>query len=109
MKTSNKPTRTAAKVEAVDVKVIERFHPHSRANRIANLVVGACISEATRLDFDSATREDRDNAIADLKSNMSKAASQAAQRSGHKFTTEVGEFITRSGDLILTAVVTRLA
>lgn len=65
------------------------------------------MAEAKRLIVDDTTRQEIDDAIASLKSTMSKAASRASDRTGHKYMTEVGQFFTRFNDIIVTAVVTR--
>ena len=110
---TTKPTRKPAAQPALPLEgeadQMQRFHPHSRANRIAALGIGESVSEAKRLDFDNTTKAEVEEVMDNLKSTMSKTAVLAAQRSGHTFTTEVGEFITRSGDIIVTAVVTRTA
>lgn len=113
MATTTKPTRKPAVQPALPLdgepEQMQRFHPESRANRIADLGIGESLAEAKRLDFDNTTKAEVDEVIQNLKSTMSKVAVRAAQRSGHTFTTEIGQFITRSGDIIVTAVVTRTA
>lgn len=111
MATANNTRRTAAKsAETTEAQNgMQRFHPHSRANRIAALVAGESIAEAKRLDIDESARDEIRIAADELKSTMSKAAVLAAQRSGNTYITEIGQFFTRSGDIIVTAVVTRTA
>lgn len=107
---SNSNKGRAKTAESLDAAApMQRFHPHSRANRIAALEAGESIAEAKRLDIDESARDEISIAVDDLKSTMSKAAVLAAQRSGNTYITEIGQFFTRSGDIIVTAVVTRTA
>lgn len=87
---------------------LQRHHPNSRANVVAELAVGQSYSESRRLVFDETKKLDVEEARADLKNILTKVASLAATRSGHKYTTESGEFFTRSGDIIVSVVVTRI-
>lgn len=112
MTTTKQPQKKvdpATQPEVVDPQAVERYYPNSRANRIASLSIGESVSEAKRLDFNQATKDDIESVTANLKSTMSKAAVLAAQRCAGKFATETGQFLTRSNDLILVAVVTRTA
>ena len=91
------------------VQPVQRVHPNSRPNRMAELEKGESVSEARRISIDHATKDSMEEAYTSLKSVMSKAANFATKRSGYQFITEMGDFRTRSGDLIVVAVVTRIA
>lgn len=99
----NDPPMGSQPQEPVDVQ-----KTLSRANRIAVLDIGECVSESIRFDFDQTAKADINNAITVLKGLMSKESSRATARTGNKYTTEVGSFTTRSYDIIVTAVVTRV-
>lgn len=90
------------------IQTPQRIHPDSRPNRLAALEIGESISEARRIDLDTSPKDTIEAETEKLKSVMSKAANFATKRSGYKFITEVGDFRTRSGDLMVVAVVTRL-
>lgn len=102
-------TKTQLLPEPRIVEPTQRFHADSRPNRLVGLGTGQSASESVRLDFNTSTKEEMDSAIVSLRQTMSKAADQASRRSGYKFVTETGQFITRSGDIVVTAVVTRTA
>lgn len=107
-KSSTKVPATKAKPATVAPTELQRIHPDSRPNQIARLDVGESLSHAVRMDFSATDREEIESKRSTLKSTMSKAAVAAAARSGGKFITEIGDFRTRSGDIIAVAVVTRL-
>lgn len=101
--------RAVAAKQSPKPKIVQmqRFHPDSRANRVAGMEVGVSISEAVRIDLGEADRDHISMEAERLKSTMSKAATLARMRSGREFVTESGEFMTRSGHLVLVTVVTR--
>lgn len=104
---ATKTVKPVAQVQPV-LQIPKRMHPTSRVNRIVALECGASLSEAVRIDPDHADKDTIKSKALLLKSAMSKAADTATRRSGFKFITEVGEFRTRSEDIMLVAVVTRL-
>lgn len=107
--TVRKPATKAVEPAASDDSPMQRFHPNSRANRIAALGVGESVSEAKRLDIDTTGKAEMDEVQDNLKSTLSAAASRASERSGYTFVTEIGQILTRSGGMLVVAVVTRTA
>lgn len=89
-------------------KTMDRVHPNSRANRIAELEVNKSYSESVRVDVDKVGKDEINNIKADMRNVINKAANNAAKRSGNEFTVEAGEFFTRSYDLLICVVVTRV-
>jgi len=81
----------------------------SLANRITRLELGRTVAESVRLDFDKTTRDAFRETVKALRSTMSKAAERARGRSGNEYSIETGDFLTRSGDLMIVATVTRTA
>ncbi len=108
--TTNKKAQKALPLPpSLSTELIPNTPAISRPNLLAIIDVGLSLSVAQRLEFDSTTKVDIDLAMTNLKGTMSKAAGLAAARSGNKYITEVGTFNTRSGDIIVTAVVTRVS
>ncbi len=89
-------------------RTVERVHTNSRATRISDLKIGESFSESVRCDFDKISKQDALKIKDNLRNTLNKAMSNAAKRSGSKYTLESGEFFTRTHDLIVTAVVTCL-
>lgn len=105
---AKKTTPTHDTATSEDPDDMQRFHQQGRANRMAALVLGESLSESRRYPMDKHTKGNMDEAVVELRRVMSKAADLAAKRSGNKYTTETGEFVTRSGHVVVTAVVTRV-
>lgn len=103
--------KTASSTNEASIETMERNFPNSRANQIAALEVGQSYSESVRLDL--SIRGDHKSQMTTLKTNLrstvNKAANNAEKRSGNKYVIEGGEFFTRSNDLMLTVVATRVA
>lgn len=92
------------------IETMERNYPNSRANQIAALEVGQSYSESVRIDC-SGIGDHKDRLITvktNLRSTVNKAANNATKRSGNEYVIEGGEFFTRSYDLIVTVVATRV-
>lgn len=108
---SSKPPKKVARPSKSPAPVIEtpkRVYRDSRINRMAELLVGETICAGVRVEIDRADSDTLKQTSQSLKSSMSKAADQASRRTSGKFITEVGDFRTRSGDIIMVAAVTRL-
>jgi hypothetical protein len=76
--------------------------------QIASLGEGESFSRCERLDYDRLTKESLIKAIATLRNSTQAAMRRAASDTGNIFTIETGDFWTRSRDLILAVVVTRV-
>jgi hypothetical protein len=86
----------------------QRMYPESRVNRMCTLEVGESEAASRRLEFgDVQDGETVQGELEVLRSTISKAAQVASKRSGHTYTTETGQFFTRSNDIVLVAVATR--
>ncbi len=93
------------------IETMERNFPNSRANQIAALEIGQSYSESVRLDMSKPI--DHQAQLTTIKTNLrstvNKAANNAAKRSGNEYVIEGGEFFTRSYDLVITVVATRIS
>jgi hypothetical protein len=88
---------------------MDRVHPNSRPNLIAALEVDQSYTESVRVSLDNTAKDDWLRAKTNLRNTLNKAASNAEKRlPGSEFTIEAGEFFTRSHDLMICVVVTRL-
>jgi hypothetical protein len=103
--------KTAETNNETSIETMERNFPNSRANQIAALELGQSYSESVRLDL--SIRGDHKSQMTTLKTNLrstvNKAANNAEKRSGKKYVIEGGEFFTRSNDLMITVVATRVS
>lgn len=79
----------------------------STAKKIAALPVGGSYSISHRLAATEAPK--LHDTITQLRNNLAPPVSRAAKKTGIVFSTETGTIITRSGDLIAVAVVTRMS
>lgn len=80
--------------------------PSIRA-QVAALAVGECYSQSERLDFDSLTRNDLSVVAAAIRNALAPSVRRAADETGNEYTIEMGEWRTRSRDMVLTFIVTR--
>jgi hypothetical protein len=103
--------KTAAANNETSIETMERNFPNSRANQIAALEIGQSYSESVRLDCSQPGdhKERLTTTKTNLRSTVNKAANNAAKRSGHEYVIEGGEFFTRSYDLMITVVATRVS
>lgn len=97
----------AADPKAIDLDVL--FIPASVRARIAALEIGESIAEARRLDEDTATRAKIATVAENLRNTVTTASQRAKATTGHIYTVEVGDYRTRTYDLIVVVTVTRLA
>lgn len=77
-------------------------------HQIASLNAGESFSRCERLDYERLTKDGLIKAIATLRNTTQAAMRRAANDTGNIFTIETGDFWTRSRDLILAVVVTRV-
>lgn len=108
-------TNNGAEDESADInteesgsETMERLHINSRATRIAELKMGESYTESVRCDFDNMGKEQTKQAKENLRNTLNKAMSNATKRSGKTYTLESGEFFTRTYDIMVCAVVTRI-
>lgn len=93
-----------------EVQTVQRFYPESRPNKLAGMEIGECDALAARLDMDTECNKEMIEYKTNLlKSVMSKAADTASKRTGYKFKTETGMFMTNSRDMIIVVTVTRMS
>lgn len=105
-KKSSKPATGKAKPET---KAMQRVHPDSRSNKIANLEVGESYAEAHRINPEDVAMEVIEVRTTNLRSTMGKAAARANERTGNSYTTELGGYVTNGKAYIVCATVTRVA
>ena len=90
------------------MNMIAEPHGSMRA-KIAALKSGESFARAERIDFDSATRETLAETMQAMRNVVNPSANRASSETGNQYVVETGKWITRSGDVMLTVVVTRLA
>ena len=78
-------------------------------SQIARLAVGESYSKSSRLNFDSLTREDLLAATESLRTTLHSPVRRAQEDTGHSYNIEVGEWRTRTKDIVITVIVTRQA
>ena len=101
--------RSQTRATSDEVIATQRQHPNSRPSRIAALAIGESMAEAKRVDLDDATKDTVNEIMTNLTSALSRAAVSASDRTGYTYRTQAGQFITASGEIMITAVVTRVA
>lgn len=109
--TTKKPVkRPASKLVQTALPLEQEAKPGDTRlpSRIAALAIGESESSSVRIQFDVTSKDELFTLSNNLKSTMSKAADRASKRCDSRFVTEIGQFFTRSGDIIVTAVVTRV-
>ena len=85
------------------------IQPHgSMRAKIAALKTGESFSRAERIDFDSATKETLADTMQAMRNAVTPSANRASNETGNQYVVETGKWITRSGDVMLAVVVTRL-
>ena len=77
--------------------------------KIAALKSGESFSCAERIDFDTATRETLAETMQAMRNAVTPSVNRASNETGNQYVVETGKWITRSGDVMLAVVVTRLA
>lgn len=82
--------------------------PDSRVTRICLLSNGECESISARIPFKKALPDEVLETKKRLGNTLRAATRRAADRSGNKYDTETGDFRAENGDLLVTAVVTRV-
>ncbi|QJI53025.1 hypothetical protein XccvBFoX4_gp71c [Xanthomonas phage FoX4] len=96
-------------LDAAQLQTIANINTGSLPNRIAALDVGQSISDTLRLDMDQTGRQQINDHLARMQRIIGSAMHRAKTRTGHEYITERANTFTTGGDVLLFAVVTRIA
>lgn len=82
---------------------------YSIREQLARLNVGESYSRSERLDFDNTTRADLDAVLLTQRNAIQTHIARAKAETLNDYVVESGEWRTRSRDIVITLIVTRVA
>jgi hypothetical protein len=82
--------------------------PDSIRSQLSRLAIGESYSRAVRLDFDTTTRDGVTDALNAMRNALKSSIHNTAEETGFEFLMEYGEWLTRSRDIVLNVIVTRV-